>query len=321
MRRPAVASAILLAAALPAAANDSTARLGAGGIELVRNVEISMEKEVLFLSPDKVTVDYVFRNNAEKDRTLMVAFPMPEIRPIDYLERDVSVPDWESDNFLRFSVTVSGKDIAPALDQRALSYGVDITDELKALGIPLNPLTDSARQAVARLPADKVAALDQRGIVAAEEGSVPRPAWTLRATYYWTQTFPAKNTVDVSHSYTPAVGGFFYYPGEDYTKATDTSYCIDEGTKRAIAKKLKDAQAQMMLARDLSYVLVTAANWAGPIGDFTLKLDKKSPDTLVSLCIDGIEKTGPTTFEARKKDFTPEKDINVLFLEIIKPEP
>jgi hypothetical protein len=318
--RIAALSAALLLFTVPAGANDSTARLGAGGIELVRNAEITMEKEVLFLSPDKVTVDYVFRNNAEKDRTLMVAFPMPEIKPIDYLESDIAVPDWESDNFMRFSVTAGGKNIEPQLDQRAISYGVDITDELTALGIPLNPLTDKTRQAVAKLPADQVAPLDQRGIIIAEEGNVPRPAWALRATYYWTQTFPAKKTIEVSHSYTPAVGGFFYYPGQDYSKTTDAFYCIDDGTKRAIAKKLKEAGAEFMVARDLSYVLVSGANWAGTINDFTLKLDKTSPETIVCLCMDGITKTGPTTFEAHKTDFTPEKDFDVLFLEAVKPQ-
>jgi hypothetical protein len=321
MYRLPIAVISLLAFLAPAGANDSTARLGAGGIELVRNSEISMEKEVLFLSPAMVTVDYVFRNNAEKDRTLMVAFPMPEIRPADYLESDIAVPDWESDNFMRFTVTAGGKAIAPQLEQRALSYGVDVTDELKALGVPLNPLSDAARQAVAKLPADKLAALDQRGVVLAEEGNPARPAWALRATYYWTQTFPAKATLDVSHGYTPAVGGFFYYPGQDYTKTTDTSYCIDDATKRGIAKKLAAAKAEFMVARDLSYVLTSGANWAGTIGDFTLKIDKGSPETIVSLCFDGIAKTGATTFEARKRDFTPERDIDVLFLEAVKPAP
>ena len=32
----------------------------------------------------------------------------------------------------------------------------------------------------------------------------------------------------------------------------------------------------------------------------------------MSLCLDGIKKTGPTRFELRKKDFVPERDLAVL---------
>ena len=94
---------------LPAAANDSTAQLGAGGIILVYADDIAMEKEDLFISTQEVRVKYKFRNRADRDRTYLVAFPMPEIVAPGYLESDIAVPDRDKENFMNFSATVAGK--------------------------------------------------------------------------------------------------------------------------------------------------------------------------------------------------------------------
>ena len=62
MMRPAIAFAILVTLAAPAAANDSTAQLGAGGLELVRNDTIEVLSEDLYVSAKEVRVTYHFRN-------------------------------------------------------------------------------------------------------------------------------------------------------------------------------------------------------------------------------------------------------------------
>ena len=60
-------AAILAAAATPALANNSSAELGVGGILLTHSEGIELTSEDLFLSMDKVKVDYVFANTADKD--------------------------------------------------------------------------------------------------------------------------------------------------------------------------------------------------------------------------------------------------------------
>ena len=75
------AAALLLAA--PAAANDSTAENGAGGLVLTRSESIDMVSEDLFVSADQVRVRYVFRNRSPADVRVTVAFPLPD--------RDLSV--------------------------------------------------------------------------------------------------------------------------------------------------------------------------------------------------------------------------------------
>ena len=65
----------------------------------------------------------------------------------------------------------------------------------------------------------------------------------------------------------------------------------------------------------ISYVLRTANSWAGPIGKFTLTLDKGDPKNVISLCADGVKKTGPTTFVVEKTDYTPDRDLEVLVVQ------
>jgi hypothetical protein len=47
----------------------------------------------------------------------------------------------------------------------------------------------------------------------------------------------------------------------------------------------------------ISYILTTGANWAGPIQEFRLVVDKGAPNALVSFCAQGVRKIGPTQFE------------------------
>ncbi len=62
-------------------------------------------------------------------------------------------------------------------------------------------------------------------------------------------------------------------------------------------------------------MLTTGRNWKGPIGTFRLTIDKGRPDNLVSLCTEGVRKTGPTTFVVEREDFEPEDDLKLMFIE------
>jgi hypothetical protein len=65
----------------------------------------------------------------------------------------------------------------------------------------------------------------------------------------------------------------------------------------------------------LAYVLTSGANWAGPIRDFRLVVDKGNPDSLVSFCGEGVKKLDATRFELRRKNFKPTTDLNVLIVD------
>lgn len=315
MTRPILALALLPLMAAPALANDSVAEIGAGGLILVRADAVSMAREELYVSPSAIKVDYVFHNNSDQDQTYLVAFPMPDIDPADYSDSDNGVPDRDNDNFLDFKVSVEGREVTPQLEVKALSAGLDVTDRLKALGLPLNPLADATRAALSRVPAEKLKELQLLGAVyVAEDGA--SPLWLLHETYYWPQTFPANADLHVSHSYKPAVGGTFYSADTASEPYFRDRYCVDSSTAKAAAALLAamPEDNRLLITRQVSYILTTGANWQGAIADFRLVVDKEDPNAIVSFCETGVSRISPTRFEVRKTDFTPEKDLEVLIL-------
>jgi hypothetical protein len=326
----AIVTLLLMLAASAAQANDSTAELGAGGLVLSRSDVVRMAREDLFISKEEVRVDYVFRNESEEDVTSIVAFPMPEIEASPGL--NVAIPFDSDDDFLGFEVIVDGAKVEPELEQRALAVGIDVSDELAAHGVPFFPYADAMSDTLAALPRDLLSSWKERGIIIFEEyddGSGPKvdvqPYWTLKSTYWWRMTFPAGADVEVSHRYTPSVGGSvgltFFYDGRFDPRAQAEyrlRYCMDQSFEAAVLKAAKaspDGYPRLFETR-LSYVLKTGGNWAlGTIGDFTLTVDKGDPKNIVSFCGTGVRKIGPTTFQMKATDFYPEQDLDILILE------
>jgi len=130
----------------------------------------------------------------------------------------------------------------------------------------------------------------------------------VELTYFWEQAFPAGKILVVEHRYQtrPTVG--FFSAGEELAKA----YCLEPALQSRIEAKHKAKEFWGM--QEVGYILTTANNWKGPIGRFRLVLDKLKPDTLVSLCGEGISKTSPTRFEMLKQDFRPQQDLAILFI-------
>jgi len=91
-------------------------------------------------------------------------------------------------------------------------------------------------------------------------------------------------------------------------------YCIDNSTAEALKQLIvRNRDARVTHAVTVEYVLTTARNWAGSIGDFHLTIDKVSSNAVVSLCRQGLRKTRPTSFEWAAHDYVPASDLQVLF--------
>ena len=324
-----VLTAALALSAAPALANDSVAELGTGGLILSRSDAVAMQSEELFISPEKVTVDYVFHNNTDKDVDAIVAFPMPDISGNP--EEIPAIPENQSDNFLGFEVTIDGAPAKPQLEQKVLALGIDVSAELKAQNVPFYPFGDAAKAALAKMPQAVADDWVNRGIIIEDTGSdgtetnkVYTPFWQLRSTYWWRSTFPANKDVHVSHRYKPSVGGTssvsFFYDGkfQGQYATYKTRYCMDDTFENAVRKAAKDGPdgyPQYNESR-IAYILTTGGNWAaGTIGKFKLTVDKGKPKALVSFCGDNVKKIGPTTFEMTATDFYPEHDIDILILD------
>ncbi len=299
----------------PASANDGTAVIGIGGIRIVRDYDIRMASEDLYVSPDKISVDYVFVNQSDTDAERLVAFPLPELSGEEFYDAGVALPSTDMVNFVDFTVTIDGRPVAYETEIRAFSpAGLDITARLNADGIPLNPLADAAFAALRALPAEKRREYITLGLAEWDEGyDFAHPLWRIRVVFYWRQVFPAKTPLSVSHTYRPiASTGFFVLP--EQTGAIEDPYCMDPPFRNAARKMMQRSGRDYLEERSVTYVLTTASSWHGTIGSFRLTVAKPDPSWIVSLCAPGIRKTGPTTFEWSARDYIPEKDLKVLFV-------
>ena len=314
------ALATLLSGA-PVRANDTVAHLGAGGLEFGSTDVVVMEREHLRLSPERVSVDYVFRNVTTAPVELRVAFPLPRL---DMNEAhgcsDMGIPDRGQANFLDFATTVGGQPVRMEMQTKAFVKKRDVTALLQSLDIPFADTSARLPERLRRLTPTERARLREAGALGHDEGcaDAPQPLWTAETIYHWQQRFEPGVETRISHRYRPALGGFFVLPHARGAGPGDENlkpFCVDEGTWRAI-RATPPRPDGVLLARNLEYILQTARAWSGPIRNFTLTIDKGKPTTIVSLCMTGIRKTGSTTFEVKRQNFRSESDINLLFMSV-----
>jgi hypothetical protein len=330
MRRSAAALVLVATIAAPALANDSSAELATGGLIFVRNDDIEMRAEDLAISTKEISVRYRFFNNSPKDVTALVAFPMPEIR-IDDPDDTISVPTDDPQNILGFTTTVDGRAVATKVEQKVYAAGLDRTELLRSLGVPLAPHLPGTNETLDRLPADRQAELVRLGIAQITEFDIGKgmerhleARWALHTTYYWEQTFKAQSELVVEHRYKPSVGesvqtslGGPDAADQDWYQQYKLKYCMDNTFLDAIEKARVASKSEFggpFSEARIAYILKTGGNWAGPIKDFRLVVDQEDADNLVSFCGDDVTRIGPTQFEMRKADFFPETDFFLLIL-------
>jgi len=340
MRLAAAVALTCVLASASAFANDTTAELAAGGLEFVRNPDVEMRSEQLFVSAKQVRVTYHFFNTTEKPVTNLVAFPMPDIT-VDNPDWNTVIPTEDPVNFLAFSTQANGQPVTTQVEQKASAMGVDRTAMLQQLGLPLAPQLKATYDALDTLPKDKWQQLIDLGMAETYEYGTTadgkmtthlEPRWTLSTTYYWQQTFPPKQDLVIEHQYTPSVGGSVgtqvgtpvstdpQFAADDKKRVAlyATKYCTDPAFISAAvqaAQKAKQANKDTLLGeKRIDYILKTGANWDGPIKDFTLTIDKGDPANLMSFCGTGVKKLSPTQFQVHYTNYDPITDLAILIL-------
>ncbi len=324
-------AAVLLGALVSGAAwaNDSTAELATGGLVFVHNDRIEMRSEDLYISAAEIRVRYRFANKTDRDVTVLVAFPMPEIAGAQ--DRMQALPTDDPVNLLDFRTLVNGRPVEARVEQRAFAAGIDRTQFLIDHGIPLAPHLGATNEALDRLPREKWDEFLRLGLAEVEQYDIGRgmqehlaARWSLRTNFYWEQHFPAATETAIEHRYRPSVGESagtaLGAPGtfrEAWFEEYRRKYCIEKDFLNAVARAARAARNEYgapFSEERIDYVLRTGANWAGPIGAFRLVVDKGDPENLVSFCAEGLKKISPTQFEMQRRDFRPEADLSILIL-------
>ena len=291
-------------------ANDSTGYVATGGVQYLKNKDIQMYSEDLFISKKIIQVDYQFKNLSQKDVTETILFPLPKIE--NFFESDFA----DTERLLKsFKVQINGKSIQPEMHVRTFiltdekSAPVDLTDAFKQCGFSekemLNPWNRQNYEYEAfetKLRGCSNAAL-RKALPKDKEEVI---TWSSQVIYSWKQTFKANALTHVQHQYAPLVGGSVaLYPEED-TKA----YCMDRNFKAG----LKKAKSQQAPYQALGYILKTGANWAKPIQDFKLTIERDAGE-LVSFCWAGkVKNISPTRFQMSEKNFVPQQDLDIIFV-------
>lgn len=321
---------IVMLAAGPAAANDSSAELATGGLVFVRNSDVEMRSEELTISAHEIRGRYVFVNRAGRDATTLVAFPMPDVT-VEHSDVNISIPTEEPENLLGFPTTVGDHPVASRVEQKVFVGAVEHTALRRRYGVPLPPHLAATGDALDGLPRPAWDELMRLGLAEIEEYDVGkgmeqhlRARWTLKTTYFWRQTFPARGETVIEHRYRPSVGGSVQTSSGEPSAGSEPWY--DEYRRKyrmnsvflaAIERARRTARSSygaLFAEQRIAYILKTGANWAGPIRDFRLVVDKGDPAALVSFCGEGVRKIAATQFEMRKTDLLPAADFHVLIL-------
>ena len=334
-------------------ADDSAASIAAGGLVSRRETRIVMAKEVLQISPDKVIVDYDFRNETDENVVTEVAFPVP---PYTYGPDNPAVSDA---SFSDFQLFVSGQRAAFETEAKATLNGKDVTAILTADKIDIQSFghlreSDATNAEVhtpdvERLPKTEQQRLVQLGLYDAEDGW---GLWTVHLQYHWTQTFPAHSTTHIRHEYTPVEG--------DELMMLDTLKNVagheePVGDAETVKYEREDMELLEGLCPDPSllsnlisgmeasgpgygqyahphwvdFILTSANTWKQPIEDFTLIVGRGKPEeeethTIVSFCAAQnapVEKLDADHFQIHLTDFVPKSELRIGYFDVPDQKP
>ena len=312
MNKPLLLTLALLT--VSAHANDSAGWIATGGVQYLKSKDIRMVSEDLYISTDKIRVQYEFANDSTQAVQETILFPLPAMRSDD----DNDGGDFADIQGMHnsFKIWVNKKPVKPQKNLRVLWGKEDITSAFArechlSNAETIEPFSaDRPDDFIDKQVEPCLQTLKRQGIIRYnpdEDNGQPK-MWNAQMIYSWPQIFPAQQSIQVRHEYTPRVGGSVYLPRmpDEGSREFKRDYCIDN----TFMSKLGHRNASFSA---LSYILTTGANWAKPIERFHLTVDKPK-DSLLSMCWDAsLKKISDTRFEANKTQFTPKHDLEILF--------
>ena len=311
----------------PVLANDTAGYvLPTGGVVFEKQDGIQMQVEALYIRPEQIEVNYIFRNTTDKDITTQVFFPLPPISAVLDFYRYYE----DAEHHFNFNLWINGK---------KTDYQTHFTLEQNEREVPAVALqlwktpeeTLDFRQfheRVSAMPeADRQTLVDGNYLKwdwmfvenpqtneweegqgwAIEDGD--DKMWQKLISYSWQQTFPAGKTVHIRHTYTPS--------HQTTNVGHPFSRCIDMESQKYqdfvfIPENESKYSWHHLDAQDyVEYILTTANNWQGPIENFNLLVE--SPLKSVG-CFDGEAFYAGQYFAVNRAHYTPQWDISVDFI-------
>ncbi len=321
-------AALALSVALVAPAAHAEERFPAGGISIDPSAKVSIAKQDIYLSVRQVRVHYDYQSDVAQ--TVPMRFEGP-IVPIDqspdHLGGAMLEEGMPYQNYPQLKVTVDGKVIEPTIHEHAYYNGEDITKELGERGLPVYIGSWEELQAVWNgLDELQKGDVGELGFILLSADGQPSVAnWQYQTVFEWEQPLAAGTTaVDIEYvpmnGYVSDVHPAYYGEvaddlGKSYTEEIASFYCIDDALAHAL--KTKREEGQFMELVELGYAM-SREDRARAIGEFSLTVDKADPQTsdamdYVAFCPLDSRKVSDTAFEWTAGDFTPSRDIDVVY--------
>jgi hypothetical protein len=122
--------------------------------------------------------------------------------------------------------------------------------------------------------------------------------------------FPAGKLVSIEHVFYPA-GSFIYTFDDAYGAELERQLAQDYCVGPMLLRAMKRGGGNLS---QVHYILKTGANWSGPIGHFTLRIQKESATDKVSVCLDGLRKVDDRTFVLERASYVPTQDLKIAFI-------
>ena len=297
-------------AATIAPQGDSGRVAATGGLAFVQDPAIVLESQDVVIGPGEIKVTYVLRNTAAVEHAILAAFALPELDMSAIGDQPVKLASPQAANFVAATFNVDGVPALIEIEQRAQALGLDVTAQLAAHQVTLQPLDPAIAGQIRRLPRVTKTDFLQRGILRAEDARF-EPNWTLKTTTFWRQAFPPRQLVTIELNYRPVSATAAYQPA--LLEAVRPTHCLDGAADAAITRKIA-AQGGKVAFTWTSYVPGGGSSLLGPARQFRLRLEKRSIDTVVVTCRRDFRPLGPTTQEWAAQNYL-EEDLHVLFID------
>lgn len=303
---------------------DVATRFAAGGLEFKNDADIVLVREDVFLSPNEVRVNYVFRAKDEQTETLV--FRLPEI-PADfesdyYAPSDLRGASGDIRNYLDFGVAVNDQPIIPVLHEFATVDGKDVSAKILAAGLPLmaQRFADygtSIEKARKRHP-ETIQSLVAAGVLH-NFGSYVGPIWRYQSVFTWRQVFPAGETVTVAIHYRPIlIDARDYGPNTFLRGQSAEEVCADDALRQKVAEILSTGRHGYGIAQ-LVYLNTGARHGPETIDQFYLTIGPTDPEdssdgpTLSAVCPPVVAMDQDGTRHWLVRNYVPEQDFVVTF--------
>ena len=297
-----------------AVAADGTTELAAGGLIYAGLPHLVTDMEEIVIAADRVRVAYGVRNTSEANVSLLAAFALPDVdmaaldgTPLDNPSYDPANPA----NYVGFSARADGQLVDLFFESRALALGlIDATDTLKALKLPLYPLSPGLGEQIKALDPATQSMMIARSLVRLADGQF-EPFWTLKTTLFWIEPFAPSQTRTLAIEYRPIAGTPHWT--EDTASTLKLRYCVPD----AVASSLdtRAAQGEPPSLMSVHYLASAGATLRGASAKWKLAVETTGKQSAFS-CQVGLAAGGQTGARATTDDdHISEDELQVLFVD------